>query len=671
MARKQVYGKRSQNLFTSFAAFQSPTKVPFEPPVIEVDDITRQLEALNAPFEEVDELPPPRRMERKVLYQKDSNAALKPVRRGPLEEKTKTRCEQGTELDGFEQPNRCGGTEDLKSHDVLEEDTPCITTTPYHRAGRSGLVDIVEDAENLPPPKEATQATTPSSNILDAKTDALTRSIHTLKIEQQLSTLSASPKVSRGQRVSHRRSLSDSLPLPRDILLEATPPSHSTPGYADPLLALASSPINSYEAWSTALSTHFAISKIAEASFGEVYRLSLLQSHPSLTASDESVLKIIALKPSPNALIALKGKARQAAQKKANMMSAVEDVAGEVRLMQRMSSIPGFTNFRALHLLQGRPGAAFVEAWKAFNVSQKEKGKEKSLFPDPGKKTSYNDEQLWAVIEMQDAGTDLENVRLENIWACWDVWWGVVLALGKGEEGARFEHRDLHLGNICVRQSSDRGPFGEVQEGVVDARKKFGYTGIETTIIDYTISRAEMDLPAHSNEDDVAYFDLDKDSTLFEGNSQDEYQYDIYRYMRSAMYLDEPLANFEARRVEAKQSGRTWRGYHPQTNLVWLHFLLHKLVEQLEWPGSIRSSGEVRDQNSVRAAELETALLRIQCLLDPETFSSSGMTCAGDLVNLALEEGWLDEVDVMGAQPTTKRIISGKKYKNSTRRRRL
>ncbi|KAK4887955.1 hypothetical protein LTR28_003114, partial [Elasticomyces elasticus] len=306
-----------------------PTKVPFEPPVIKVDDIARQLEALNAPFEEVDKLPVPRRRERKVLYQKDSNAVLKPIRRGPLEEKTKTRCEQGTNLDCFEQPNGCGGAEDLESHDVLEDNTPCITTTPHHRAGRSGLVDIVEDAENLPPPKEATQAITLSSNILDAKTDALTRSVHSFRIEQQLSTLSASPKVSRGRRVSHRRSLSDPLPLPRDTLLEATPPSHTTSEYTQSLLALASSPISSHEAWSTALSTHFAISKIAEASFGEVYRLSLLQSHPSLTASDESVLKIIALKPSPNAFIALKGKARQAAQKKADMMSAVEDVAGE------------------------------------------------------------------------------------------------------------------------------------------------------------------------------------------------------------------------------------------------------------------------------------------------------------------------------------------------------
>ncbi len=56
---------------------------------------------------------------------------------------------------------------------------------------------------------------------------------------------------------------------------------------------------------------------------------------------------------------------------------------------------------------------------------------------------------------MQDAGTDLESVVMggmdggrevgrregcgDGIWSVWDVFWGVAIALGKGEEEARFE----------------------------------------------------------------------------------------------------------------------------------------------------------------------------------------------------------------------------------------
>src|SRR5690606_4863134 len=109
----------------------------------------------------------------------------------------------------------------------------------------------------------------------------------------------------------------------------------------------------------------------AEASYGEVYRLSLKSSLPGFSASDESVLKILPLKPPPHEL----------GVSNIDMMSEVENVASEVRLLQRMTDIPGFTNFRDVRVLQGRPPAAIAKAWKSFNKSQpKDK---KSFFPDP------------------------------------------------------------------------------------------------------------------------------------------------------------------------------------------------------------------------------------------------------------------------------------------------
>ena len=417
-------------------------------------------------------------------------------------------------------------------------------------------------------------------------------------------------------------------------------------------------PLTPFKEWSDQLSSYFTVAKIAEASFGEVYRLSLQKQHATLRNADESVLKIIALKPPPTNL---KGqRLNKAAKKRIENMSDPADVASEVKLLQRMTCIPGFTNFRDVCMLKGRPGPAFVDAWKAWNQGQKAKKKEASVFPDPSRKTSYADDQLWAVIEMQDAGTDLENISVRSIWTVWDIFWGVVLSLGKGEEGARFEHRDLHLGNICISAADDIQNINDVEAASIDVSRKIGFTNISTTIIDYTLSRAEMQDQEISigQADDIAYFDLEKDDAIFEGDGEQEYQYDIYRYMRSIMYLDDPLANLEERWDEAEASGRTWRGYHPQTNLVWLHFVLHKLLEQVEWPSS-----SMVDQDSAgiacwwqRSCELETALQRTQSLLDPQELPDSSLRSACDLISLALAEKWLDVEDVVG-----KKTYVGKK----------
>ena len=242
----------------------------------------------------------------------------------------------------------------------------------------------------------------------------------------------------------------------------------------------------SFSEWSTSLETFFGLLKIAEASYGEVYRLVLKSSHAEFGSSDESVLKILALKPPPQHKSGTNPKARS---EKESFMSSVDNVVAEVKLLQRMVDIPGFTNFRDIRVLKGRPSKAFAKAWKAFNAARP-KG-EKSLFPDPAKKTSYSDDQVWAVIEMQDAGIDLERVQLRTVWTVWDVFWSVTLALAKGEQEAEFEHRDLHMGNICIKTRKENEKVSSPDLAKIRRfKRKFDFSGIETTIIDYTLSRA-------------------------------------------------------------------------------------------------------------------------------------------------------------------------------------
>ncbi|EME84471.1 uncharacterized protein MYCFIDRAFT_207295 [Pseudocercospora fijiensis CIRAD86] len=401
------------------------------------------------------------------------------------------------------------------------------------------------------------------------------------------------------------------------------------------ILDLSAHPLTCFDTWSSELSEHFAVTKIAEASFGEVYRLSLLEDITDFCNTDESVFKVIPLQR-PETTLPLDKRKRKAALLKNEDMSNPSDVATEVRVLQRMSTIPGFTNFRDVRILKGRPPPAFIDAFKTWNTSQKSRGKDLSHFPDPGKKSSYVDDQLWAVIEMQDAGSDLERLieqgTCTSIWIVWDIFWQTVLSIAKGEEGAEFEHRDLHAGNICIRSTS-------LPENI-DSNRKLNFTSLETTIIDYTISRCLMP------DSSIAYTNLSSPSQagVFEADATEDYQYEIYRYMRAALFFDNAVAKWNPEH----STGRDWEQFHPQTNLVWLHLVLYKLLEQLEWPSSNKKKAppkKNRKERAVwkRARDLENVLSKVEELLDPGAICGNGVRSANleDVIGNGVDESAL------------------------------
>ena len=489
-----------------------------------------------------------------------------------------------------------------------------------------------------------------------------------------------------------------------------------------------------FEEWSAQLGPHFNFSKIAEASFSEVYRLAATAS--ANKTMQESVLKVVALKTPPDVPLpcqlhprAIRDRETQEVKEQAEReekdqwKSHVEDVVSEVRLLHNLNHIPGFTVFRDVTIVQGRPSAPFNDAWKEWNKSRP-RGK-KSEFPDPSKKTSYDDTQLWAIIEMQDAGTDCEKIMesggLTSIWEIWDVFWGVCLSVAKAEEACKFEHRDLHMGNICVRTSRlDNDVFRtEIKDPL---KRKLRFTGLETTVIDYTLSRADM-VPSSSSDSDyspassqacsqnVAYLDLNKDMALFEGDAAEEYQYEIYRYMRGAALYNNPLQSAptpipapvpEVVMLTPRRSPRknthirfpnsddeeapaprrsprksvvpqlvqpeepeddldVWSKFHPKTNLVWTHFLLHKLLNHLHEhdaaPERVSSkqiingitleAGEDVSKIKKKGVKLYKILQRVSDLLCPVALSKEeGLSSVKELVVLSLEERWLRVGDV-------------------------
>ncbi|KAF2454011.1 hypothetical protein BDY21DRAFT_381632 [Lineolata rhizophorae] len=496
------------------------------------------------------------------------------------------------------------------------------------------------------------------------------------------STKSAASRPAR--KLRSRSAVRRGSPQPSDS--SAAPPGCPYTAYTKHLLRLGSTrgsrPIPFAE-WSDSLTAHFDVIKIAEASYGEVYRLSLNKPDPRFLKADESVIKLIALKPAPvpeperplSHKLSAYAKRRLAIKElRISQMSDPSNVVDEVRLLQRLSSIPGFTNFRDATVVQGRPSGAFCKAWKEWNVARPIN--KKSTFPDPSWKNGYEDDQLWAVVEMQNAGSDLEHVGVQSVWAAWDLFWGVACAVAKAECEAELEHRDLHLGNVCVRNTRDQSDDALSDPEIREVeRKRIGFTGLETTIIDYTLSRARMDDGAKG----LAFLDMSKDRFFFQGDGSFDYQYNIYRYMHDIHLDGRALSIVEDDDRWERGIRPDWSRYIPLTNVLWLHFVLRTFlitIGAIPQPkdhfiaGSSKPKpnkgnyllGKLAETENERnalakAKELDKRLKTLDEALDPKNLMIKDVSenqdghCAfqstTELVAWAITEGWLKEKDIV------------------------
>jgi len=302
------------------------------------------------------------------------------------------------------------------------------------------------------------------------------------------------------------------------------------------------------------LQSYFKVTKVAQGSFAGVYRMELITS-PSLY----TVWKLIPIKPK-------KGRGSRSR----NNQTLIQDAAAEVKALAVMQQIPGFVDFRSAQVLQGPLPAFFDKLDYDWYCDHS----------DDASSISYKPNQLWLLIEMSDAGSDLETVLEKGfpdgsllnkrdqgqrltIKQTWDIFWGVTEALARGEATAQFEHRDLHPGNICITSS-------KTLSGGADQHEIERFTNLQITLIDYTLSRAAV------NETEVLANSM-QDRALFEQygeNRADARQFDIYRIMRT--FVVWPTAMTQ--QVEEK-----WKQFVPVTNVCWLYHILLLLLEQTEY----------------------------------------------------------------------------------------
>lgn len=349
-----------------------------------------------------------------------------------------------------------------------------------------------------------------------------------------------------------------------------------------------SSIIKDIDCWYNEWTTHCHVIKIAEGSFGSVFRLSDKEGLQKATIG-----KLMPLRPKS-------GKGSRKAG-----FSRISDAASEIRLLETMSHVPGFVEFRSAEVLIGALPKVLKREYCMYKtrcISIK-----RSIC-----EVSYPENQMWVFIEMGNAGIELEDALLpemeknsilgKNEHGQWtlgirdtrDIFWGVAEALANGEEAQEFEHRDLHFSNICIQRKPHKSENGYLLIPPC--------ANIEVTLIDYTLSRATLE-----NGEVVCNRITDKD--IFEG--EDDLQFDLYRWMRDEM---------PGQDLQRKE----WDAFVPITNVLWLYHLLEKLMLQTAWP----------NQNQDEKA-LWDSLKELKNQLNPEIKWNSHCNSAMDVVNNA------------------------------------
>ncbi|KAG5728490.1 Serine/threonine-protein kinase haspin [Termitomyces sp. T112] len=322
-----------------------------------------------------------------------------------------------------------------------------------------------------------------------------------------------------------------------------------------------------------------------------------------------------------------------------------KDVLKEIIVTEAMGQVcAGFVKLLKTYVVRGKYPEVLLRLWDEYHAS---KGSE-SVRPD-----KFFVSQVYAIIVLPNGGPDLEAYKfLHPNKMGWrqasSIFWQVAKSLAHAEQLVSFEHRDLHLGQILVKDL----PVAEVlplqawnQNVQPNSKPSRVYMddpvhGVRATLIDLGLSR--MDAGDGDGGEMIHWTPFEDELFMGEG----DYQFDVYRMMK-------------------EHNQGTWEEFKPLTNVMWLHYLVVKLmkVKRLRAPAASRTS-----PSTGTAAFTEKDCY--DCLVDIEEWlrtcvapfvpkakgkgrkkaaasivaPPSGPACAGEVVAYAVKKGWVQPV---------------------------
>jgi len=223
--------------------------------------------------------------------------------------------------------------------------------------------------------------------------------------------------------------------------------------------------------------------KVGEGAFGEVF---LINS----SEVNKPVLKVVPI----GGDIEVNGEEQ----------TTYEDILSEVTISSYLSDLrsgtrnqtSGFVELRKCNVFEGKYPDSLLTLWDKFDEEKESENDRPDMFPN---------EQRYIALEYGNGGKDLEKFVFRHPTQALAAWNQVAHTLAVAELQLKFEHRDLHWGNVLVKETKEVKQVQFILDGdtfEVDTE------GVVTNIIDFSLSRLTM------NEATI-FSDKTNDPTLF------------------------------------------------------------------------------------------------------------------------------------------------------------
>ncbi|RMZ83221.1 hypothetical protein DV738_g1198, partial [Chaetothyriales sp. CBS 135597] len=419
---------------------------------------------------------------------------------------------------------------------------------------------------------------------------------------------------------------------------------HLSPSEQRQLAPLLSHPsvhshVVSFPAFSSRLLSKFDVRKSGEGSFSEC----LLLKHKE-NPSDMAVVKIIPFDLSESASSQTLGSNDDHDDQESTITnSTVSAVLREIRVLSALSAYHGFAAVRSCHVVRGPWHEGFLEAYHAFRKDHPDL----ALNPLPSER--WDDKMIYGVIEMDNAGSDLEKLVKPSAFQVYDAFWMTTVLLAVVERELEFEHRDLHMSNILYRERIP-GQGLDISHDVVsqigsrtqghgqghESDVLLGLSNIKITIIDYTMSR--LRLHAGDNENSR---DEDDQDVLF--NPDSVWSNTDPKHARTGLRIHRLVSRHHTHEDSVSSK---WHAHIPVTTTLWLAHILHQLLRQAgsrprHVPGSSPQAKKLQTRIWKQLREVLETIDR-----DDPTPLIGGGGGAVELLNTAMEKSWICERDI-------------------------
>lgn len=215
---------------------------------------------------------------------------------------------------------------------------------------------------------------------------------------------------------------------------------------------------------------------------------------------------------------------------------------------------PNYLNLFKAACVKGKFPKKLVDEWHLYNNRRESENQDPRI---------YGEEQLYLVLQLANGGMSLEAFNFTSAVESISIFQQISFALAAAEKEFRFEHRDLHWGNILISPTANVEIFYVVN----NVRYVISTNGVLASIIDFSASRI-------STGDGYYFLDFSTRPDLFE---EDGIQFDIYRKMRD-------------------YNQNNWQKFSPYSNIIWLSYILDKLIHSKNYVSESKAHRDSLDQ---------------------------------------------------------------------------